>query len=76
MAQPSVLTKTQCEAVAQDKWRCAPHSWVRCQEWAMLEREGLQVCRIHAETRVHCAFDIPEGHRPHWYDWTAPSEAK
>lgn len=57
-----------------DKWSCAPHYWTRCQKWAKHERAGLQVCRVHLESRVICAFDLPKGSRPHWLEWRVPRE--
>ena len=64
--------QTQCEAVSMDKWQSSPHYWVRCQKWALLERDGLRVCRMHAKTRIVCTWDIPQGERPHWTEWRAP----
>lgn len=64
--------QTQCEAVSMDKWQCFPHYWCRCQKWALHERDGLQVCRTHAETRIVCTWDIPHGERPHWDEWRLP----
>lgn len=64
--------QTQCEAVSLDKWQGSPHCWVRCQLWALHERDGLQVCRQHNQTRVVCSWDIPQGERPHWNEWRVP----
>lgn len=56
----------QCEAVSQDKWACAPHTWVRCRNKQHFEREGLQVCKVHNASRCLAAFDVSLEERPHW----------